>query len=54
MAPAKRSSWTQYLHTEVTNKNSDYLMLACCVISGLSDSTIYNCMLPGLFWKDTS
>ena len=37
-----RRTWAQYLHTEVSNRNTDYLMLACCVISGLSDSTIYN------------
>lgn len=42
MEPESPRSWLQYLHTEVTNKNTEYLMLACCVISGLSDSTIYN------------
>ena len=44
-----KRTWKQYLHTEVSNKNTDYLMLACCVISGLSDSTIYNGMLVQRF-----
>ena len=42
--PRRPSGWKQYLCTEVSNRNADYLMLACCVISGLSDSTIYNGM----------
>ena len=44
-------TWKQYLHTEVSNKNTEYLMLACCVISGLSDSTIYNGVYRFL-WND--
>lgn len=49
MRPRKPTSWKQYLHAEVSNKHTDLLMLACCVISGLSDSTIYNGTLPNSF-----
>lgn len=32
----------QHLDAVVSTKNTDVLMLVCCVISGLVDSTIYN------------
>ncbi len=51
MEPRRPASWKRYLHAEVSNKHTDLLMLACCVISGLSDSTIYNGMLCSSFYR---
>lgn len=31
-----------YLATEVSTSHADVLLIACCFISGLVDSTIYN------------
>ena len=33
---------TSYLSVEVTASHADILLLICCIISGLVDSTIYN------------
>lgn len=40
--PGKTQRLRLYLTAEVTTDHTDILMLSCCFISGLVDSTIYN------------
>lgn len=40
--PVAASKFMTYLNTNVTTDHADLLMLSCCFISGLVDSTIYN------------
>ena len=37
-----RKKVRRHLNAVVSTKNADVLMIICCVISGLVDSTIYN------------
>ena len=40
--PSSMIGLTKYLAAEVTTSRGDIVLLICCIISGLVDSTIYN------------
>lgn len=40
--PSAMKRCIRYFSTEVTNAHADILLLTCCFISGLVDSTVYN------------
>lgn len=42
----------RYFQANVSTRNVDVLMLTCCLISGLTDSAIYNGLLPCSFLPD--
>lgn len=41
---SKFSKFSRYFQVDITTRNADVLLLACCLISGLTDSAIYNGM----------
>lgn len=43
------SKFSRYFQVDVTTRNADVLLLACCLISGLTDSAIYDGMPARLF-----
>lgn len=40
----KFSKFSRYFQVEVTTRNADVLLLTCCLVSGLTDSAIYDGM----------
>lgn len=43
-----RETWMRrYFQIDISTQNADVLMLTCCLISGLMDSTIYNGTISG-------
>lgn len=45
----KFSKFSRYFQANITTRNADVLLLTCCLISGLTDSAIYNGM-PAWFF----
>lgn len=40
--PLSTTGYRRYFSVEVTNAHADVLLLTCCFVSGLVDSTVYN------------
>lgn len=38
------TKFSRYFQVDVTTRNADVLLLTCCIISGLTDSAIYDGM----------
>lgn len=38
------TSFSRYFQVDITTRNADVLLLTCCLISGLTDSSIYDGM----------
>lgn len=41
----KETGMSRHFRVEISTQNADVLMLTCCLISGLMDSTIYDGMI---------